>query len=147
MQANINQNQLPMDIGNSFTDIIVLVDNEYNINSIVGKFVIPSLTPTMDLKNAQEDDIRVSPVINQINSTNSSVNISNTNYLMLSIPKYLFSIKEIKATNTYSKNSDGAVTSVETKCTPVYQSFKKGQQFLVTYVGNNKNRPYIIGVI
>ena len=66
------------------------------------------------------------------------------------VPKHLFYIKEIQTTIAPNASKDeGHYTSCNPKATHVivYNEFLKGQQFLVTNLGGNVNKPYILGVI
>lgn len=75
-----------------------------------------------------------------------STAIENSNNIELTIPKHLFTIKEIKVNPNPTTNSDGAITSLAPTTEIIYDTFKKDQKFIVGFVDSNENNVIIIGV-
>lgn len=130
----------------SYFDTVVLIDDILSYENNKGKFVIPSLTPTMNNNTISESTLPKQISQNVINRDNLGLSrITVSNYIELEVPRNLFTIKEIKITPNASRD-EGHYTSCSPKATIIYNEFKKGQKFIAVYMGSNREDPVIIGV-
>ena len=131
--------------------IVTLLTEKVTFDNNIGQFAFPSITPNTSMSEAYDRSMPKTGTGNVINKDNLGItNITNSNYIELTVPKHLFYIKEIQTTITPNAFKDeGHYTSCNPKATHVivYNEFLKGQQFLVTNLGGNVNKPYILGVI
>lgn len=131
--------------------IVTLLTEKVTFDNNIGQFAFPSITPNTSMSEAYDRSMPKTGTGNVINKDNLGItNITNSNYIELTVPKHLFYIKEIQTTIAPNASKDeGYYTSCNPKATHiiVYNEFLKGQQFLVTNLGGNVNKPYILGVI
>ena len=131
--------------------IVTLLTEKVTFDNNIGQFAFPSITPNTSMSEAYDRSMPKTGTGNVINKDNLGItNITNSNYIELTVPKHLFYIKEIQTTITPNASKDeGHYVSCSPKATHVivYNEFLKGQQFLVTNLGGNVNKPYILGVI
>lgn len=121
-----------------------LIDQEVKIEKPIGKFILLNVTPT--LKDEDNNDRRIP--YNSIRNTSKSdgaTSVVKSNYIELDIPKYMFTIKEIKIINHVTR-SNGYLTSVTSEAKIIYDTFKYGQLFIISNIGGNLDKPKIIGV-
>ena len=132
--------------------IIELASEIVTYENNIGNFKFPYVTPTMAGKDAFDKTL---PKYNSSNVINKSNNlglsrITTSNYLTLTIPRHLFTIKEIITTITPNEviGGEGYYVACNPKAvnTIVYNPFVKGNKFLVVNLAGNINKPYIIGV-
>ncbi len=135
-------------------DTVVLIDEKISIDQRVGKFILPSVTPTMAKDSAVQSSVPKKSTQNIINRENlGATSITSSNYIELTIPKHLFTIKDIQVQSTITPNAktggDGYYVSCNPKTTNNvvinYNEFTKGQEFIVAYVSDENIQ--IIGVI
>lgn len=135
-------------------DTVILIDEKITVDQRVGKFLLPSVTPTMNQDSAVQTSVPKRSTQNIINRENlGTTSITASNYIELTIPKHLFTIKDIQVQSTISPNAktgdDGYYTSCSPKATNTviinYNEFLKGQEFIVAYI--SKENIAIIGVI
>ena len=134
------------------TQIIELLSDMVTYDNNIGKFSLPYISPDTNNNSAYDYVLKKNNtgiIINKNNNLGLS-RISTSNYLEITIPKHLFTIKEIQTKITpNASRSDGYYTS----CNPVdvntiiYNDFHKGQKFLMINLAGNVNKPYIIGVV
>lgn len=131
--------------------IVTLLTEKVTFDNNIGQFAFPSITPNTSMSEAYDRSMPKTGTGNVINKDNLGItNITNSNYIELTVPKHLFYIKEIQTTIAPNASKD---EEHYTLCNPkathviVYNEFLKGQQFLVTNLGGNVNKPYILGVI
>ena len=119
-------------------DVVVLGEGSVSYGSNVGNFIIPGLTPTMNQGATQTNQTPKSNAKNIINNDTNNfglTTITTANFVQIAVPKYLFPILEVKC------NGEG------NKDTIIRKTYNKGQKFLCAYLGQNRERPMIIGVI
>ena len=131
--------------------IVTLLTEKVTFANNIGQFAFPSITPNTNMGEAYDRPMPKTGTGNVINKDNLGItNITNSNYIQLTIPKHLFHIVEIQTTIAPNATKDeGHYSSCNPKATHViiYNEFLKGQQFLIVNLGGNVNKPYIIGVI
>lgn len=144
----VNQKVSSFDMGNS-TENILLVSELITFDNNIGKFIIPTLTPT--LSNEPTDiSMPKGSTSNLINKDNLGLSkITTSNYFELEVPKHLFTIKEITINPNIARSGEdnNYITNISPTTTIIYNEFIKGQRFIVTYTKANKEDPVIIGVI
>lgn len=121
-----------------------LIDQEIKIDNPIGKFVLLSITPSMKDEAIRDRRIPYNTIKNTSRS-DGAMQIIQSNYIELEIPKYMFTIKDIKIIN-HTTHSDGYVTSVTSETKIEYDTFKYGQIFIISNIGGNLDNPKIIGV-
>ena len=121
-----------------------LIDPEIKIDNPTGKFVLLSVTPSMKDEAIRDRRIPYNAIKNTSRS-DGAMQIIQSNYIELEIPKYMFTIKDIKIIN-HTTHSDGYVTSVTSETKIEYDTFKYGQIFIISNIGGNLGNPKIIGV-
>lgn len=121
-----------------------LIDPEIKIDNPIGKFVLLSVTPSMKDEAIRDRRIPYNAIKNTSRS-DGAMQIIQSNYIELEIPKYMFTIKDIKIIN-HATHSDGYVTSVTSETKIEYDTFKYGQIFIISNIGGNLDNPKIIGV-
>lgn len=121
-----------------------LIDPEIKIDNPIGKFVLLSITPSMKDEAIRDRRIPYNAIKNTSRS-DGAMQIIQSNYIELEIPKYMFTIKDIKIIN-HTTHSDGYVTSVTSETKIEYDTFKYGQIFIISNIGGNLDNPKIIGV-
>lgn len=135
------------------SQILVLQSDKVTYDNNVGKFAFTTITPEASSQNPTD---RVRPINNTSKIVNANKNtlginrITESNYIELSIPKHLFTIKEIKTTITPNRSySDGYMVSCNPKAEHeiIYNDFLKGNKFLCVNLGGNISNPIIIGVL
>lgn len=131
--------------------VVTLLSEKVTFDQNVGQFAFPFVTPNANMSEAYDRTMPKTGTGNIINRDNLGVtNITNSNYIELTVPKHLFYIMEIQ---TMIKPNATMDEGHYASCSPVathkiiYNEFLKGQQFLITSLGGNINKPYIIGVI
>ena len=132
--------------------IVTLLTEKVTFDNNIGQFAFPSITPNTSMNEAYNRSMPKTGTGNVINKDNLGItNITNSNYIELTVPKHLFYIKEIQT--TIAPNASLGHESCYVSCSPkathviIYNEFLKGQQFLVTNLSGNVNKPYILGVI
>ena len=134
------------------TQIVELLSDVVTYDNNIGKFSLPYISPDTNNGTAYDYTLPKNNTGNIINKDNNLglSRITTSNYLEITIPKHLFTIKEIQTKITpNASRSDGYYTS----CNPVavntiiYNEFVKGQKFLMINLAGNVNKPHIIGVI
>lgn len=121
-----------------------LIDQEIKIDNPIGKFVLLSITPSMKDEAIRDRRIPYNAIKNTSRS-DGAMQIIQSNYIELEIPKYMFTIKDIKIIN-HTTHSDEYVTSVTSETKIEYDTFKYGQIFIISNIGGNLDNPKIIGV-
>lgn len=121
-----------------------LIDQEIKIDNPIGKFVLLSITPSMKDEAIRDRRIPYNAIKNTSRS-DGAMQIIQSNYIELEIPKYMFTIKDIKIIN-HTTHSDGYVTSVTSETEIEYDTFKYGKIFIISNIGGNLDNPKIIGV-
>lgn len=113
-----------------YPEIGILLE-DISWSNTVGKFFIPILTPTLS-DRAPYESYKPAPSTSNIISRNISgiTGCTESNYLELDIPSYLLPQKEI--------DEDGNVHPE----TP----YKKGDRFILVFVGGDVNKVKPIGV-
>ena len=130
----------------SYFDKIVLIDDKLTYENNKGRFIIPSLTPTMNQNAIAESTLPKQTNQNVINRENLGLSrITVSNYIELEVPKHLFTIKDITIVPNAHRD-EGHYTSCSPKATIIYNEFLKGQKFVVVYMKENNENPVIIGV-
>lgn len=146
MQSSILNNRSkynPVDTYTEFEDA-VLISEEISYENNIGKFIIPTLTVSMN--STEEINMQIPKkgnqnVINRDNLGTSS--ITNTNYFELTVPKHFFYIETIDIVpNTRHGGEDNAVLSCSPKTVITRHKYVKGQKFIITSFDN----PIILGV-
>lgn len=133
--------------------ILVLKSDLVNYYNPVGKFSSVMVTPskaTDEAKDTTRPFASTSKVINASKNDLGITRITESNYVELTIPQHLFTIKEIKTTITTNvRTSDG----YHVHCAPtakheiIYNDFVKEQKFLALNLTGNITKPVIVGVI
>lgn len=132
--------------------IIELASETVTYENNIGNFKFPYVTPTMAGNDTFDQTLPKNNTSNIINKSNNLglVRITTSNYITLTIPRHLFTIKEIITHITPNASFGGEGYYVS--CSPVatntivYNPFVKGNKFLVVNLAGNVNKPYIIGV-
>lgn len=130
-------------------DYAILASDKVTFEEPLGKFIIPSITPTMDTTSVVEQKmpkVKMPGMIN--NDTIGSTGITTTNYLEILVPKHLFIIQEIKIQTSVTR---GGEDNCMMSCTPtpiiIRREFTKGQKFIIAHVSTDDDRIYIFGVV
>lgn len=133
------------------TEHMILISDKVTYENNIGKFWIPSITPSMSNSEATDSTIPKQSTGNVINSNDhlGTTSITRSNYLELPVPKYLFYIEDIKITpNTRTTEHESG--SCLYSCAPVAvitrREYPKGTKFVITFEVSNKEKPIIIGV-
>ena len=119
-------------------DIVILGEGSVSYESNVGNFIIPGLTATMNQGATQSSQTPKSNAKNIINNDTNNfglTTITTSNFIQIAVPKYMFEVLEVKC------NGEGANDTI------VRKTYSKGQKFLCAYLGQNREKPMIIGVI
>lgn len=140
------------DIKDILIDYAILADPVAKIDSGSSNFIIKSFNQELNENISDNTIIPRKSTINIINNNKSSISmIQKSNTLKLHIPKYLFTIKEIKTTvhPKFYHNSDGEITNCEPTVTNeiIYNEFEYGSKFIIVYMSINMENPKIIGVV
>lgn len=102
-----------------YPEIAILMDT-VNKNNPVGRFIIPILTPNLKTDRLIKSEKGVVDTSNIINlQTNRTMSLTEQNYVTLSVPEYMFG------------------SGIE---------YKKGDKFIIVFIGGNVNKIQIIGV-
>ncbi len=102
-----------------YPEIAILMDDITKENN-KGRFIIPTLTPSLPTERISRSTMPKFSTSNIINNTNMSITeITEQNYVTLSVPKYLF-IDDIP--------------------------YKEGDKFIVVFVAGDINKIRVIGV-
>ena len=132
------------------TEHMVLVSDKVTYENNIGKFWIPSITPSMNME-PKDSTIPKKSTGNVINNNDNLGIVSSTisNYIELPVPRYLFYITDIKITpNTVRTEHESG--SCLYSCAPVTvrtrHEYLKGTKFIITFEMSNKEKPIIIGV-
>lgn len=152
---------------------VTLASDKVTYDANVGKFILTYITPNLESEASYDQTRAKNSTSNVINSKGNNIGVSSitsSNYVELTVPKYLFYIKEIKTTtltttgtNTSTKTSvshpegsspraSSSSTSVSTSVSVstneiIRQEYLKGQRFLVVSRDKNYSSPIIIGVL
>lgn len=103
-----------------YPEMAVLMEGNITKDNPIGKFVIPILTPNFNndrLMITEKPKLNNSNIINK--QTNKVTTVTEQNYVTLEIPQYMF-------TNNIQ--------------------YKKGDKFIVVFIGGDVNKIRIIGV-
>lgn len=130
-----------------YPQLVVLMSDKVTIDNREGKFYIPIVNIDTNENDAPKNNtIPSSSRYNLINKDNlGSSKITTSNYIDLIVPKYLFSIKDIKIETKVSR-SEGFYTSCKPTPKIIYDEYPKGTAFIAVFVSGNRQKPRIIGV-
>lgn len=128
--------------------MIELATEKVTYDNNIGKFIPLYMTPSSGTE-VYERTLPKNSTSNIVNKSNnlglSKITVSN--YLELTVPKYLFTIKDIQITPNATFGEDGYYVSCAPKAKIIYNEYLKGQKFLLIHLGGDINKPYIIGVV
>ena len=129
-----------------YPQIVILKSDKITIDNNVGKFIIPTITP---MNNGDAVD-NIIPKIGQSNIVNKDnlglSKITTSNYIHLTVPKYLFRPIDIQITKSVSRE-DGYYTNCTPQAKLIYNEFVKDQKFIAISMDGSQFSMKIIGVI
>lgn len=115
-----------------YPEIAILLE-DISIDSNMGKFYVPILTPTMAGDRIIESSKPVLSTANILNKDDLGLSsYTESNYVELEVPKYIFPFTA----------SGGA----EVPVTITYHNITKGSKFVIVFVGGDINNIKVIGV-
>lgn len=121
-------------------DIVVLGEGTVSYDNPVGNFIIPGLTPSLNQglsSSASTPKRNPKNIINSDDQNFGLAPITKSNFLQIVVPKYMFTILEVKVTG----NEDSHKAEI------IRQTYSQGQKFMVIYKGQNRQDPVIVGVV
>lgn len=124
-----------------------LVSEKVTYENPVGKFVLTYATPDEPDGMPYDATIPKSNAGNVINRDylgNTSIKISN--YVILTVPKYLFYIVDIPIVTNVVGCGKGGIGSCNPKNIIIRKEYFRGQRFIVMNAGGNVNAACIVGV-
>lgn len=141
--ANAHSKYNPVATYTEFEDAI-LISEEISYENNIGKFVIPTLTTSMNNTQEVVQQIPKKGTANVINRENLGLSsITATNYFELPVPKHLFYIESIDIIpNTRRGGEDNCLVACNPKTVITRNKYIKGQKFIIANIDN----PIILGV-
>ena len=128
----VNSNQLSYGL-----HYITLASDKVTFENNKANFILTYITPNMSADTSFDTKLPKNSGSNVINNKNNNigiVNVTSSNYIELTVPKYLFYVTGI----SHPEEGTPVLTRME---------YLKGQKFLVAHMDKDFSTPYIIGVI
>lgn len=146
MQSSVADGRSKYNPVASYTEFedAVLISEEITYENNIGKFVIPTLTTSMNNTQEVVQQIPKKGTANVINRENLGLSsITATNYFELAVPKHFFYIEAIDIVpNTTRGGEDNCLMTCNPKTAITRHKYMKGQKFIIANIDN----PIIIGV-